>query len=119
MEETDNQDIKQQKKGSFFKELFSGSMVSEKLILNNLGYIVFLAILAAIYITNRYDVERITRETSRLQNEIKDLRSEALSTSADLMYISRQSQVHNMIRERGIDLEDLKEPPYKLIVKKK
>ena len=119
MEETTSQDIKQPKKRSFFKELFSGSMVSEKLILNNLGYIVFLAFLAAIYIANRYNAERITRETARLQNEVKDLRSEALSTSADLMFISRQSQVYNLIKEKGLDIEELKDPPYILIVNKK
>jgi cell division protein FtsL len=119
MEEPFSQDINQPKKVSFLKELFSGSIVSEKLILNNLGYIVFLAFLAALYITNRYNVERITRETTRLQNEIKDLRSEALSTSADLVFISRQSQVYSMIKARGLDLEELKEPPYKLIVNRK
>jgi cell division protein FtsL len=119
MEETEGQNINQQKKGSFLKDLFSGSMVSEKLILNNVGYIAFLAFLAAVYIANRYDAERITRETTRLQNEIKDLRTEALSTSADLMFISRQSKVFSMIRERGLDLEELKDPPYMLIVNKK
>jgi cell division protein FtsL len=119
MEETKNQDIKQPKKESFLKELFSGSMISEKLILNNLGYIALLAVLAAFYIANRFNAERITRETARLQNEIKDLRAEALSTSADLMYISRQSQVYSMIREKGLDLEELKVPPFKIVVSKK
>ena len=119
MEETKDQDIKPPKKGNFLKELLSGSMVSEKLILNNLGYIVFLTVLAALYIANRYNAESITRETARLQNELKDLRSEALSTSADLVVISRQSQVYSMIRARGLDLEELKEPPYKIIVNKK
>ena len=119
MEETKDQDIKQPKKGSFLKDLLSGSMVSEKLILNNLGYIALLAILAALYIANRYNAESITRETARLQSEIKDLRAEALSTSADLMFISRQSQVYSMIREKGLDLEELKTPPYKIVVNRK
>jgi hypothetical protein len=118
MEETANQNIKQPKKVSFFKELFSGS-TSEHLILNNIGYIAFLAFLAAIYIGNRYNAEKITRETARLQNEVKELRAEALSTQADLIFISRQSRMYNMIRERGLDLEELKDPPYKLIVDKK
>jgi len=119
MMETTEQNIKQPKKMSFFKELVSGSMISEKLILNNIGYIAFLAFLAAIYIGNRYNAERITRETTRLQDEIKDLRTEALSTSADLIFVSRQSRVYNMIRERGLDIEELKDPPYRLIVNKK
>ena len=119
MAEIEGQNIKQLKKRSFFKELLSGSMVSEKLILNNLTYIALLTLFAALYIANRYHAERITRETARLQNEVKDLRSEALSTSADLMFISRQSQAYRMIRERGLDLEELKEPPYKVIVRRR
>ena len=110
---------KQIKPGSFIKELLSGSMVSEKLILKNLGYISLIAFLSAIYIANRFHAEKITRETTRLQREVKDLRAESLSTSAALMYISKQSEVFSMVREKGLNLEELKTPPYKLLVDKK
>ena len=110
---------KQIKPGSFIKELLSGSMVSEKIILKNLGYVSLLAFLAAVYIGNRFHAEKITRESTRLQREVKDLRAESLSTSADLMYISKQSEVYSMIREKGLNLEELKSPPYKLLVDKK
>jgi hypothetical protein len=119
MPEKKENSMKQKKPGTFLKELLSGSMVSEKIILKNLGYISLVTFLAAVYIANRFNAERITRETSRLQKEVKDLRAEALSTSADLMYVSRQSQVYSLIKERGLNLEELKTPPYKLIVDKK
>src|ERR1035437_20842 len=105
--------------GSFIKELLSGSMVSEKIILKNLGYVSLITLLAAIYIGNRFHAEKITRETTRLQREVKDLRAESLSTSADLMYISKQSEVFTMVREKGLSLEEMKTPPYKLLVDKK
>ena len=105
--------------GGFIKELLSGSMVSEKIILKNLGYISMVTFLTALYIGNRFHAEKITRETTRLEREVKDLRAEALSTSADLMYISKQSEVFNMVREKGLNLEELKTPPYKLLVDKK
>jgi hypothetical protein len=119
MAEKKENSIKQPKSGAFLKELMSGSMVSEKIILKNLGYISLITFLAAIYIANRFHAERITRETSRLQREVKDLRAEALSTSADLMFVSRQSQVYSLIKEKGLNLEELKAPPYKLLVDKK
>ena len=111
--------LKKVKKGTFLKELLSGSMVSERIILKNLGYISMVTFLAAVYIANRFHAERITRDTARLQREVKDLRAEALSTSADLMYVSRQSQVYSLIREKGLNLEELKAPPFKLLVDKK
>jgi len=106
------------KTGAFIKELLSGSMVSEKIILQNLGYVALVTFLLALYIGNRFHAEKITRETSRLLREVKDLRAESLSTSADLMYVSRQSEVVRLVREKGINLEELKTPPYKLIVSK-
>jgi cell division protein FtsL len=102
--------------GSFLKELLSGTMVSEKIILSNLGYITLVTVLLALYIANRFNAEKITRESSKLQREVKDLRAEALSTSADLMYLSRQSEVYRLVREKGLNLEEMKTPPYKLIV---
>src|SRR5665647_2165738 len=110
---------KQIKPGSFIKELLSGSMVSEKIILKNLGYISLITFLTAVYIGNRFHAEKITRESTRLQREVKDLRAESLSTSADLMDISKRSEVFTLIREKGLNLEELKAPPFKLLVDKK
>src|SRR5664280_1322231 len=110
---------KQIKPGSFIKELLSGSMVSEKIILKNLGYVSLLTFLTAVYIGNRFHAEKITRESTRLQREVKELRAESLSTSAALMYISKQSEVFSMVREKGLNLEELKTPPYKLLVNNK
>jgi len=116
----ENRDDKpgQGKSGSFIKELLSGILVSDKIILRNIWYIILLTILGAIYIGNRFNAEKITRETSRLSREVKDLKADALSTSASLMSVSRQSEVFRMVREKGIGLEELKTPPYRLIVDK-
>jgi hypothetical protein len=103
----------------FIKELLSGSMVSEKIILQNLGYIALITFLTAIYIGNRFHAEKVTRETNRLSREVKDLRAESLSTSADLMILSRQSEVYRMVREKGLNLEELKTPPFKILVRGK
>jgi cell division protein FtsL len=109
----------QAKSGSFMKELLSGTMVTEKIILKNLWYVLLITLLIAIYIGNRFHAEKITRELSKVQREVRDLRSESLSTSADLMNLSRQSEVYRLIKERGLTLEELKTPPYKVIVDKK
>jgi cell division protein FtsL len=108
----------QAKTGSFMKELLSGSMVTEKIILKNFWYVLLITFLAAIYIGNRFHAEKITRQTTRLQKEVRDLRAESLSTSADLMFISRQSEVYRLVKEHGLNLEEQKTPPYKLLVSK-
>lgn len=104
---------------SFVRELLSGTMISEKLILNNLGYITFVTFLLAIYIGNRFNAEKVTRESTRLQREVKDLKAESLSISSELVHSSRQSEVYRLIREKGLNLEELKTPPYKILVSRK
>ena len=93
-------------------------MVTDKIILKNIWFLFMLTILGAFYIANRFHAERITRETAKLQREVRDLRSESLSTSAKLMDASRQSEVFRLVRERELNLEELREPPFKLIVDK-
>ena len=118
MSESKEAKPKQGKPGSFMKELMSGIIFSDVIILKNLWYIIFLTILGAFYIGNRFHAEKITRESARLSREVKDLKAESLSTSATLMYVSKQSEVYRMVREKGLGLEELKTPPYRLIVDK-
>jgi cell division protein FtsL len=105
--------------GSFIKELLSGTMVTEKIILQNLAFVALITFLVVVYIANRFHAEKITRESTKISREVKDLRSEALSTSADLMYVSKQSEVYRLVKEKGLNLEELKTPAYKLLVDKK
>jgi cell division protein FtsL len=103
--------------GSFMKELLSGGLTT-KIILKNLWYIMLITSLAAIYIANRFHAEKITRDITRMQREVRELRAESLSISAELMFVSRQSEVYKLVKERGLDLEELKVPAFKLIVDK-
>ena len=118
-ETVQDEKIKRTSTGALLKDLMSGSMVTDRIILKNLWFIFLLTLLGAIYIANRFHAERITRETTRLQREVRDLRSESLSTSANLMYASKQSEVVRLVREHDLGLEELREPPYKLIVNSK
>ncbi len=118
-EEAKEEKEKKAKSGSFMKELLSGSMVSDKIVLKNFWYLLMLTILGAFYIANRFHAEKITRETSKLSREVRDLKAESLSTSADLMKARRQSEVYRMVKEKGLGLEELKVPPYRLLVDKK
>lgn len=118
MAEQKEENPKREKHGSFVKELMSGIIFSDVIVLKNLWYIIFLTILGAFYIGNRFHAERITRESTRLAREVKDLKAEALSTSTHLMSVSRQSEVSRMVSERGLGLEELRTPPFKIVIDK-
>ncbi len=118
MNKTEDKKQGERKKANFMKELLSGTMISEKIILGNLWYVFLITVLAAFYIANRFHAEKITRESARLSREVNDLRAESMSVSAGLMRLSRQSEVYRLVREKGLGLEELKSPPYKLVVDK-
>jgi len=104
------------KKGNIIKGLISGTYISEKIILNNIRYVVMIAVLAVIFISNRFQAERIEREVVKLEQEVRDLRAEALSVSAELGTLSRQSKVFDLVKQRGLGLQELREPPYRIVV---
>ena len=79
----------------------------------------FLTFLAILYIANRYHAEKILRESVALQNEIKELRSEEITTASDLMYNSKQSEILKMVQRKGLGLEESTTPPKKIVVNKK
>lgn len=107
---------KKKKKGSVMGRLISGTYISETLILNNIKYVILVAVLAIFYISNRFQAERVERELGKLQQEVSDLRAESLSVSTELMTASKQSEVYRKVKEKGLGLQELREPPYRIVV---
>ncbi len=105
------------KKATLLRELMSGDLLTDRLILKNIGYIIFLSLLGAIYIGNRFHAESHVRKSTILQREVEELRAEALATSAELNSASRHSEVLRRVRERGLGLEELREPPFIIVVR--
>ena len=120
MEDKENREKKETraKHEGFIKSLISGSLISEKLVLGNLGFLVLLTVIGALYIGNRFHAEKVIRRTDQLQQEVKELRSDAIAISAELTYASKQSEVSRLLEQRKLGLKELKEPPYKLVLKK-
>jgi hypothetical protein len=106
------------RKGSntFLKGLISGTVISDSLILKDIKYSALIVILGIIFIANRFSAERVEREIAVLEQEVRDTRAEALSVSAELGSVSRQSEITDLVKERGLGLEELREPPYRIVV---
>lgn len=103
-------------KAGFLKGLISGTVISDSIILKDVKYSAMIALLAIIFIANRFNAERVEREITVLEQEVRDLRAESLSVSADLGSVSRQSEITDLVKERGLGLEELREPPYRIVV---
>ena len=106
---------KPQKTG--IKDVLNGSVLTRDSVVKQFPYIFFLAFLAIIYIGNRYHAEQLVRTSVEMQKELKELRSEAIATASELMYISKQSEVAKMVDKKGLELKESIEPPKKIVIK--
>lgn len=105
-------------KGISFKEFLHGRFLAGKSLGQHWGFMTFMVFLAVLYIGNRYKMEQLLDRQAGLIYELKELKYEAITTSSELMNMSKQSEVMERVHEEGIELEVLKTPPRILKVKK-
>lgn len=100
-----------------FAGILNGNILTRDGVVRHLPYLLFLAFLALIYIANGYLAEDTVRELNRVDNELKELRSEYITTKSDLMYKSKQSQIANILEQKQLGLKESYYPPKKIVVK--
>jgi len=113
--EDNNKDINS--KGAFLRFILDGSILTKDTFIRQLPFIFLMLFLAMVYIANRFHAEKIVRDTAQLQNELKELKSESITTASELMNISKPSEVIKIIEQNGLKLQEATEPPTKIIVK--
>ena len=96
------------------KDLLQGRIISHDVLMRQWKKIAVIMVLLLVYISNRYTCQQKISELNRLRQELTDVRYEALTISAELMGKSRQSQVKKLMEEKGLSLEESKQPPFKL-----
>jgi hypothetical protein len=101
------------------RDILNGNIFNKQTVSGQVPYILFLALLALIYITNRYRYEKLIRTGQAIQVEVKNLRAESITTASQLMFISKQSQVSKLVKERELGLVESVEPPKKIVARLK
>lgn len=113
--EEEQQEAKKGAKKIFKASEFSFFLTKEKLP-TLVPFIMYLTLLAVIYIANSHLALRLVRETDDLTKELKEQRAEYITIRSDLENKSKQSEVAERLEEIG--LKELRTPPLKITVKK-
>lgn len=114
----DAQQERSEIKGLNIKGVFDGSWLASLGILKHLPFVIYLVVLTLMYIANRYHAERIIRKTTALREEVKNIRAEQITTSSELMNLSKPSNVEDLIQQKELGLEMPKEPAKKIVIKR-
>jgi hypothetical protein len=86
--------------------------INYKMITGNLPFILFLAVVALVYIANNHLAEKKIIRINRLSRQIKELKWEYLSVKSDLMFRSKLSEVSKAVEPLG--LKELSTPPQRI-----
>jgi hypothetical protein len=91
--------------GKGLSKIFGGAFLSDDRAAQHVPFVMFLGLLAILYIANGYYADDKIREVNKVTNQIKELRTEFISSKSDLMFVSKQSEVAKAVEPLG-----LKEP---------
>lgn len=81
----------------------------------NWRMILFISVLAIIMIASSHSADRKVHEIARLNNEVKELRSEMIDARGRLMNLKKETSVELKMKEKGLAISEI--PPTKIKVK--
>lgn len=97
------------KKGSVSEmiiSILSGNILSRSEVTRTYPYMIFISVLAFIYIANIFRTQSIYREHAALTEQVKKLRAESMTIASEKMKATRQSNIMVELARRGIPLEE-------------
>ena len=112
--------IQGQKKESVFSKLERnlnfGNLFEDGLPVKYLPNVAYVTLLIIIYIGYNHYAEKTSRNITKLEVEVENLRADYTTLKSDYMYSRLQSEVAKRVAEMGI--KESKTPPQKIVVKK-
>jgi hypothetical protein len=98
-------------RSSSVRDILNGNILTKKFIRKQYLLIVLLVVLSIGYIDNRYSSEKQIATMVMLKKNIQDAKYESLTISAELMEISRQSNLLLLMESKGMQLKPGNTPP--------
>lgn len=98
-------------KSSSVRDILNGNILTKKFIRKQYMLLVLLVLLSIFYIDNRYASEKQISRITTLKKNIQDAKYESLTISAELMEISRQSNIYRLMQSKGMKLKPGETPP--------
>ena len=117
-EQVKSESQKSESSSSAIRGLIDGTLLTRKSFTGQLPFVFFLALMAMLYISNRYHAERLRREISKTKQELSELRAQSIFISAELMKLSRQTEVAEEVKRQGLSIRESEVPPKKIVVSK-
>ncbi len=85
-------------------QFFTGGILTQEEFTRRLPVIVYVVFLMLLYIANGFHIQHKHNELDRISEELKQLKTRAVTSSAVRMTLTRQSEIERLLREYRIPL---------------
>ncbi|MEZ4778503.1 MAG: FtsL-like putative cell division protein [Flavobacteriaceae bacterium] len=99
-----------------FYNIIKGRFLVSDDAFKNWRFIIFLSLLALMMIASSHQADKKVHEIARLNNEVKELKSEYVDVRMQLMQSKMESKIIRAMEGRGLFPSET--PPQKIVVKK-
>jgi hypothetical protein len=101
--------------GKLLTNIFNGTFLTSEKSVKQWPFVVFLALIGMFYIANSYVAEKKVRKIDQITRELKDLNSQYITSKAEIMFYTKQSEIAKLSEKHGII--ETKEAPHKILMK--
>ena len=98
-------------------DILKGKFLVSNDAFNNWRFILFCTVLAIIMIGSSHSAERKVHEIAKMNDQVRELRSEFVDRRSSLMRLKMESTISRKMAGRGIKPSEV--PPTKIIIKEK
>ncbi len=99
-------------KGMSLKSILGGDILANDFFRRQTKLLVLIMVFVIFYISNRYSCQQQLIEIDRLEQQLTDIKYDALTRSSELMEKSRQSRIEEYVSTQESDLQTATNPPY-------
>ncbi len=110
--------IENKKSPPFIVKVVSGKFLRDKRLIKYIPFLAFVYGLVIVYIATGYYAEDLVKKINKTDNEVKELRSEFISIKSELMQISKQTTLANVLNQQNTGIKESIIPPKKITPRK-
>ncbi|MCB0457279.1 MAG: FtsL-like putative cell division protein [Flavobacteriaceae bacterium] len=99
-----------------FYNIIKGKFLVSDDAFKNWRFIIFLSLLALMMIASSHQADKKVHEIARLNNEVKELKSEYVDVRMQLMQSKMESKIIKAMEKRGLFPSEI--PPQKIVIQK-
>ncbi|MFI3239394.1 MAG: FtsL-like putative cell division protein [Bacteroidales bacterium] len=104
--------VKKEKKDNFIKKTIQGRIVSGDFFYKNIFTTTAIVIMFIIYMAGKFQGRTQREEIISLTRELNDAKSDCIKYSSEYNSMTRESDMRELIKNAGINLESPDKPAY-------